>query len=196
MRDCSQLIRYYENLAASGFDIVNDCKSDRTIDLPVHYNCIAWAAGDDTQWWWPWDLGGYYWPEGLPKEAPGTETLENFINAFKTRRYVECESAEIEDEFEKVALFANYRNKPTHAARSLLDGSWTSKLREGEDIRHPTLFALEGRRYGKAVVFLKRKREKCATPNMLMRFRLFLSKLFEKARGKFSPIPKENPTAS
>ncbi len=196
MRDCSQLILAFENLAASGFDIVNDCKSDRTIDLSVHYNCVGWAAGDDKQWWWPWDLGGYYWPPGLPKELPGTETLQNVINAFKTVRYSECTSGEIEEGFEKVALFANYRNKPTHAARSLSDGSWTSKLGEGEDIRHQTLLALEGRRYGKAVVFLRRKREKCATQNMLTKFRLFLSKLLERKRGKFSPIPRASPTAS
>jgi hypothetical protein len=158
VRDCSLLTKHFPNLAASGFDVVNDCKSDRTIDLPVHYNCIAWAAGDDTQWWWPWDLAGYYWPEGLPKELPAMETLGNFINAFKTVRYVECENGEFEDGFEKVAIFVNYRNKPLHAARLLPDGSWTSKLGEGEDIRHLSLFALEGIRYGKAVAFLKRER--------------------------------------
>ena len=104
---------------------------------------------------------------------PGTKTLENFVNAFKPERFVECESAELEDGLEKVAIFVNYRNKPLHAARSLPDGSWTSKLGDGEDIRHPTLFALEGRRYGNAVAFLKRKREKCQRSNPLRKLRSF-----------------------
>jgi hypothetical protein len=157
VKDCSYIPQQFPNLAGSGFDVVNDCTSDRTIDKAVKYNCIAWAAGIDNEWWWPTDKGGYHWPEGLPKELVGTETIENFVNAFKTKNYIECENGELEDGFEKVAIFANYRDKPLHAARSLPDGSWTSKLGNGEDIRHATLFALEGNRYGKAAVFLKRK---------------------------------------
>lgn len=164
MRDCSLLTSAFENLAASGFDPIRDCTSDRTADQPVHYNCIAWAAGSDDQWWWPWDSPGCYWPTALPRQLPSTETLENFVSAFKTLGYVECENGDLENGIEKVALFVDYRNKPLHAARSLPDGNWTSKLGEGEDIQHATLLALEGRRYGKAVAFLKRKRDAKSQP--------------------------------
>src|SRR5438045_1397638 len=106
MRDCSEMPNYFENLAASGFDVINDCISDRTEDRPVHYNCIAWAIGDDSRWWWPWDIGGYHWPDELPTEKPGTETLGNLIDAFKIEGYVECADGEVEEGCEKVALFA------------------------------------------------------------------------------------------
>lgn len=156
MRDCSLIANLFENLAGTGFHAINDCTSDRTIDQPVHYNCIAWAAGSDSEWWWPWDLPGYHWPPGLPKERPAFETLQNFVNAFKTKGYEECENGEFEPGYEKVAIFVNNRNTPTHAARSLPDGGWTSKLGEGEDIRHATLFAIEGRLYGHAAAYLRR----------------------------------------
>jgi hypothetical protein len=45
---------------------------------------------------------------------------------------------------------------PKHAARSLPNGAWTSKLGDDEDIEHSTLAVLEGREYGRAKVFLKR----------------------------------------
>ena len=129
-------------------------------------------------------MGGYHWPEELPKVNPGTETVEDIIDGIKTERYTECDNADKEDGFEKAAVYVNYRKKPLHAARSLSDGSWTSKLGEDEDIRHATLLALEGRRYGKAVIFLKRRIEKCPRSNLQTRFRSFLSKIFGRALGK------------
>jgi hypothetical protein len=46
---------------------------------------------------------------------------------------------------------------PTHMARQLTSGRWTSKLGELEDIEHLTLEQLSGSDYGQAVQFLKRK---------------------------------------
>ena len=157
MRDCSWVNGRFENLALTGFNPVADCTSDRTIDKPIHHNCIAWAAGNETQWWWPWDLAGYYWPEGLPKELPSTETVKNFVDAFKSIGYEECDNGAYEAEYEKIAIFVNAKNTPTHAARSLPDGTWTSKLGEGEDIRHASPAGLEGREYGRVVAFLRRR---------------------------------------
>jgi hypothetical protein len=38
------------------------------------YNCIAWAAGSQAEWWWP-DFGFIsYWPEHVPR----LETLDAF----------------------------------------------------------------------------------------------------------------------
>lgn len=66
--------------------------------------------------------------------------------------------ASIEVGFEKVAIYADDNDVPTHAARSLPHGVWSSKMGDGEDIEHTTLSVVEGRNYGKAKRFLKRSR--------------------------------------
>jgi hypothetical protein len=106
------------------------------------YNCIAWAAGDAVNWWWPTNGPGdtpRFWPAGVPRE----ETLAAFVAAFATIQFAPSESAVLEPGFEKVALFANTSGVPTHAARQLPSGLWTSKLGEWEDIEHE-LHALAG----------------------------------------------------
>ncbi len=57
--------------------------------------------------------------------------------------------------FIKIALFAK-DNIPTHAARQLPNGLWTSKLGILEDVRH-SLSAISGGIYGSVVVVMKRK---------------------------------------
>lgn len=96
------------------------------------YNCIAWAAGDDKQWWEPDIMYIYYWP---PK-APRLMTLNAYIKAYETIGYVVCQDGKHEDGFIKVALFINTQNIPTHAARLLPNGRWTSKCGHLEDIEH------------------------------------------------------------
>jgi hypothetical protein len=56
---------------------------------------------------------------------------------------------------EKVALYADANGCPTHVARQLPNGRWTSKLGELEDIEHD-LPALEGDLYGSVTLVLKR----------------------------------------
>jgi hypothetical protein len=58
---------------------------------------------------------------------------------------------------EKIAIFADATGSPTHAARQLTSGRWTSKLGEAEDIEHE-LRAIEGDIYGTVVAILKRPR--------------------------------------
>ena len=65
------------------------------------YNCIAWAAGDKSRWWWP--EGPYYWPVGAPRE----KTLSAFLAAFRTLGYEECETDELEGQIEKVAIYGH-----------------------------------------------------------------------------------------
>lgn len=71
-----------------------------------HYNCIAYAANDDTTWWWPSDpkltKKDHTWPEGLPREA----TIDNFIEAFRRQGYELCSDSTYEVGVEKVALYA------------------------------------------------------------------------------------------
>ena len=154
MRDCKLVLPMFPALAASGFDVVRDCTSDRT----TRYNCIAWAAGKIDEWWWPLDLAGYTWPKGsgLRYELPNQETLENFILAFKSLGYAECDNGKTEIGVEKVAIYTDHIGRPRHAARSLSEGSWTSKLGNGEDITHATLDSIGCVAYGKATSFLKR----------------------------------------
>jgi hypothetical protein len=119
------------------------------------YNCIAWAASDTTQWWWPDQVDqpdSSYWPAGAPRE----ETLEAFRLAFATLGYVVCDDDRLEEGYEKVALFA-LAGVPKHASRQLPSGRWTSKLGESEDIEH-ALHDLTGLVYGAVVLVMKRYR--------------------------------------
>jgi hypothetical protein len=137
-----QLKQAFPNLEADGYE--------ETSPATGQYNCIAWAVGVSSQWWWPDPNGAYPWPEGIPRAV----TVEAFLGAFATLRYQSCESAELETGFEKVALYS-LDGKPTHAARQLPDGRWTSKLGKYLNITH-ALSALEGPVYGQPTHFLKR----------------------------------------
>ncbi len=117
------------------------------------YNCIAWAAGDTKQAWWPDEADtpdSAYWPPGVPRE----ESLAAFRQAFEALGYVVSDDDRLEAGFEKVALFA-LLGVPKHAARQLPGGRWTSKLGEWEDIEHG-LHDLTGMAYGSVVQVLKR----------------------------------------
>jgi hypothetical protein len=121
------------------------------------YNCIAHAAGDTLHWWWPDpdpSNDAIYWPTGVARE----ETLAAFIAAFATIGYSPCATEELEPGLEKVALFADADGVPTHAARQLSSGRWTSKLGKREDIEHD-LHDLEGEVYGVVVQVLVRARQ-------------------------------------
>lgn len=117
------------------------------------YNCIAWAAGDTSRWWWPDQHYVGFWPEGARRE----ETEEAFVVAYGTLGYRECDSADLDPDTEKVAIYS-IAGVPAHAARQLSDGLWTSKLGDLEDIRHE-LEELEGQLYGQVSRILSRTRE-------------------------------------
>jgi hypothetical protein len=127
-----------------------------TSPLSRRYNCIGWAAGSITQWWWP--IGRYYWPPNAPRE----ETVEAFIHAYGTIGYIECENGSLEPGFEKIAIYAVQETggglTPTHAAKQMSNGRWTSKIGPLEDIEHATLENVNCRIYGEAVAYLKRPR--------------------------------------
>ena len=140
-----KLLSTFPGLAGSGHRV--------TSPATPGYNCIAWAAGDTTRWWWPDAFQIAYWPAGVPRE----ETVETFVQAYRTLSFEECESRALESGYEKVALFA-VGDRPKHVARQLPDGAWSSKLGCEVDIEH-TLESLEGRLYGKVVKVLRRRVE-------------------------------------
>lgn len=142
----------FPSLKRSDYEIKSEATSD--------YNCVAWAANDTTKGWWPsrirpYPYRVYYWPRGLPRVS----TKANFIRAFELLGYRLCTGPELEPGFEKVAIYVNENGAPTHMARQLDSGIWTSKLGDDEDIEHHTLESVEGTEYGRAVRFLKRPRK-------------------------------------
>jgi hypothetical protein len=117
------------------------------------YNCVAWAAGDTTDWWWsdePDNPDSAYWPPGVARVA----TLDAFREAFASLGYEVCDDDRYEPGFEKVALFA-LAGEPKHAARQLPSGRWTSKLGPMEDIEH-ALHDLTGTAYGAVALVMRR----------------------------------------
>ena len=92
------------------------------------------------------------WPEGVPRQY----TVEAYAGAFRAVGFEVCEDAVFEDGVEKEAIFADPNGSPTHAARQLNDGTWTSKLGQLEDIRHQNLDQVSEGDYGKPVLVLRR----------------------------------------
>jgi hypothetical protein len=140
----SDLEATFPRLARAGYEI--------TSPQDDSYNCIAWAAGETARWWWPTDQA--YWPPGLAARP----TVEAFVEAFRRMGYERCDDASLEAGWEKIAIYAREGNTPTHAARQLLDGKWTSKLGKDVDIKHADLDALRSKLYGDPVVIMRRRR--------------------------------------
>jgi hypothetical protein len=134
--------RLFPDLARIGYHVTSPPDPD--------YNCIAWAVGLTNTWWWPDPDGFDFWPPGIVRER----TLAAFIQALATAGYAPCNDGSIESGWEKVAIYATDEG-PTHAARQLIHGLWTSKLGPDDDIEHP-LQGLCGPAYGIVVQFLRR----------------------------------------
>ena len=122
-----------------------------TSPITSDYNCIAWAATQDDSWWWPLPVGMGYWPQNVTR----AETIDAFVEAFATIGFVPCANSMPEENVVKLAIYT-LNNVPTHMARQLSDGTWTSKLGHNIDINHFTLDALSGPAYGAATHFLSR----------------------------------------
>ncbi len=82
--------------------------------------------------------------------------MEAVTAAGESLGYKECEHADFEPGFEKLAIYA-VGDQPRHAARQLPGGKWTSKLGQGIDIEH-TLEGLESELYGWVVKVMRRPR--------------------------------------
>jgi hypothetical protein len=122
----------FPDLAAAGYSP----KSEKS----GVYNCIAYAAGDESRKWVGYREVGYYWPEGA-KEG---HTLDALVSAFEQLGYAICDSDALESEYEKIALYVDKDGLWTHAAKQCEDGQWTSKLGNLEDTIHRTPQAVAG----------------------------------------------------
>ena len=137
------MIQKFPALQNDGYTVTSPASS--------RYNCVAWAADDDSQWWDTDALGILYWPPGAPREW----TIGGLVGAFRTLGYKKCNNGDLEDGYEKIAIYV-LLGIPKHVARQLPDGQWTSKLGEGKDISH-TLSGLQGTEYGYPDTFLRRR---------------------------------------
>lgn len=173
MQNLAHLESGFNKLANAGYDKTS-C-STGFFPKPGAYNCIAWAAQDIHHWWWP---SGYeFWPSSINPE----ETIFCFVKTFRWLGYRICKSSRREFGFDRVALYAIHTSgipmplpqtlgelnkfwNPTHMARQLSDGTWSSKCGPNEDITHYTLDALEsygpaygsGDYYGRDVLYMRR----------------------------------------
>ena len=121
-----------------------------SLATPV-YNCIAYAAGENTRPWWPYPfpLRPYYWPNGCPRE----ETVDAFITAFKTLGYEVCADGSFERGKQKVAIFVS-ENAVTHMARQVPSlKKWKSKFGWNIDGEHE-LEDLDESIYGTVAAFM------------------------------------------
>ena len=154
MSDETQLEDRLPGLRSSRFRITSPPTDD--------YNCIAWAVGETVRWWSPIDDDDHYWPAELPRLSEEADvSVEDVANALATVGFRECQGMEIEDGFEKIAIFADEEGF-THMARQLPNNRWTSKLGETWDIEHEldaiagTNSAWRSFRYGELSLIMRR----------------------------------------
>jgi hypothetical protein len=117
------------------------------------YNSIAWAFGDNSKWYWPDSSNIYFWPSDIPRQ----ETINSFIKLFESIGYIQTDNDYLDVEFEKIAIYGDRFSNPTHAARQLQNGFWTSKLGQNFDVTH-TIFSMSDGNYGNVLVYMKRQK--------------------------------------
>jgi hypothetical protein len=132
------------------FPHLTNLNSQITSPSTWDYNCIAWAANDSERWWWP--TPDTYWPPLVQR----AESINSFVDAFATLGYKITSNGNLELGKEKIVLYTDSYNIPTHMARQLTDGQWTSKLGRSNDISHNSPQVIEGPAYGKVSIFLER----------------------------------------
>jgi hypothetical protein len=138
-------------LVFPGLDATNyDVTSPSTPD----YNCIAWAAADDANWWQPDPFRQYFWPANSPRDY----AVPAYIHAFGAMGYVQCNGTDLEEGFEKVVIYVGRDGLPSHMARQLENGHWTSKVGSSFDISHSSVNDLQGIQYGTVACVLRRPR--------------------------------------
>lgn len=116
------------------------------------YNCIAWAFGDDQKWYWPTEIPQHYWPPNIRRELD----MQSFIELYQLVKYKVCVDGSVEVGFEKIAIFAHLNGEPSHAARQLPNGNWTSKMGPWHDVEHTLNSMNNSVGYGNAIVFMSR----------------------------------------
>src|SRR2546425_9618259 len=66
----------FPNLSRDLYGVTSDDTED--------YNCVAYAAGDTTLWWWPDPFGEYYWPVNAKRRS------EEHTSELQSLAYLVC----------------------------------------------------------------------------------------------------------
>jgi len=135
------LIAAFPKLASEGFEIVGEPTTE--------YNCIAYAAGDTGDWWWPDETN--YWPPWATLD----DSSDSLQEAFTGIGYQPCGDGGLEEGYLKVALYAD-EGKFQHAAVQMPNGAWRSKMGEGPVIEHQSPESLAGGMYGNVHCLMRR----------------------------------------
>jgi hypothetical protein len=139
---------------AEFFPNLNSANHTQKSPCDVSYNCVAWAAGKNNVFWWPRE--DHVWPI----ENKYGETIEAIVDLFNCLGYDICNNENFEKDYEKISIYAKCKGTrftPTHVARQINNGYWSSKLGPEIDIIHQKVEDLSSPVYGKPMVFMKRK---------------------------------------
>jgi hypothetical protein len=128
----------------------------KTSEATREYNCIAWALEIRNSWLYPDDGNAY-----LLKKEGSSEifNLTTIIKSFQNIGYKVEHGNKAKlflPHIQKIAIYTLFNNAPSHVARQLCNGKWTSKLGENIDIEHDTLEVLEGPAYGLVRVIMSK----------------------------------------
>jgi hypothetical protein len=113
------------------------------------FNCIAWAMGSTSEWWWP-DMYSL-WPIRERRV-----TVACFATLLESEGFEPAEDAMPETGYVKIAMYV-LDGVPTHMARIESAAVWSSKLGRDELIEHEP-DALNGAEYGAPAFFFRKKR--------------------------------------
>ena len=116
------------------------------------YNCIAYAAGDESEWW-GFAEEDYYWPD----YATRSYRIESLVEVFAGLGFERCQDSSLESGYEKVALYEGW-GVWTHAALQTPDGRWRSKMGAWPLIEHQSPESLSGGIYGSPTIYMRRQR--------------------------------------
>ena len=142
------LAQAFPKLTREGFEVVGQPSA--------RYNCIAYAAGDVSEWWEP--SVGRYWPD----HATRSDRIESLIEVFAGLGFQQYQDSSLESGYEKVALYEE-EGVLKHAALQTPDGRWRSKMGRGPVIEHRSPESLSDGIYGSPTIYMRRHRATDAT---------------------------------
>jgi hypothetical protein len=132
--------------------------SNKTSEATDTYNCLAWAIGINNKYLWP---NSIYWPNddlnGPPNKITFKTYFEKYLKYFEVTNKDHVSYKTVIPGYQKIAIYIDNDNLPSHFARQLPNGMWTSKLGDNIDITHNTLEVLEGPVYGKVGIIMAKK---------------------------------------
>ena len=136
------LAQAFPRLTNEGFEIVGQPSA--------RYNCIAYAAGDASEWWSS-AREDYYWPD----YATRSDRIESLIEVFAGLGFEQYQDSSLESGYEKVALYEE-RGVWMHATLQTPDGRWRSKMGPGPVIEHRSPESLSDGIYGSPTTYMRR----------------------------------------